>query len=60
MRELCSELNVQPLSAHGIRVENAAEIVEKASRASSMKGNPIDLTVDELREVLDRALALTP
>jgi hypothetical protein len=31
-------------------------LVEKASRASSMKANPIELTANELGEVLTRAL----
>ncbi len=59
VRKLCRELNVQPLAAHGIRAEDAPEIAEKASRASSMKGNPIELTGDELLEVLNRALGIT-
>src|SRR5487761_1375883 len=59
VRELCQELSVQPLAAHGVCAEDAAEIVKKASGANSMKGNPIALTSSELREVLDRALATT-
>jgi alcohol dehydrogenase class IV len=31
-------------------------LVEKASQASSMKGNPIKLTEEELREIVVRAL----
>jgi len=31
-------------------------LVEKASRASSTKGNPITLTRDELRQLLTSAL----
>jgi len=30
--------------------------VEKAAQASSMKGNPIVLTEEELREIVSRAL----
>jgi alcohol dehydrogenase class IV len=29
--------------------------IEKSSAASSMRGNPIDLTSDEMREILERA-----
>jgi alcohol dehydrogenase class IV len=32
------------------------EVVEKAAKASSMKGNPIVLTPDELRWILERAI----
>ena len=31
-------------------------LVEKAAQASSMKGNPIELTAEELREIISRAL----
>jgi hypothetical protein len=30
--------------------------VEKAAKASSMKGNPIVLTAEELREIVTRAI----
>ncbi|MGH9439897.1 MAG: hypothetical protein ACRD22_18965, partial [Terriglobia bacterium] len=54
--KLCQELNVRPLAAHGVRTEDAVETVEITTRASSMKANPIGLTGDELRGVLERAL----
>jgi alcohol dehydrogenase class IV len=56
VRELCRELQIPPLSSYGIQEQDVPTLVEKASRASSTKGNPITLTLDELREVLTRAL----
>jgi alcohol dehydrogenase class IV len=56
VRQLCQELQIPPLSSYGIQERDVATLVEKASKASSTKGNPITLTLDELREVLSRAL----
>jgi alcohol dehydrogenase class IV len=54
--ELVRELEIPPLSTYGIEAGDVATLVEKASKASSMKANPIVLNSDELREVLTRAL----
>lgn len=56
VRAICQELNIPPLSSYAIREADVPVLVEKASRASSMKANPIELTPDELGEVLTRAL----
>ena len=56
VHELCRELQIPPLSSYGIQEQDVPTLVEKASKASSTKGNPIALTLDELREVLTRAL----
>jgi alcohol dehydrogenase class IV len=56
VRELCRELQIPPLSSYGIQEQDVPTLVEKASKASSTKSNPITLTTDELREVLTRAL----
>jgi alcohol dehydrogenase class IV len=56
VRQLCQELQIPPLSSYGIQERDVPTLVEKASRASSTKGNPITLTLDELREVLTCAL----
>ncbi len=55
-RGLCRDLKIPPLRAHGIAEPDIDLLVEKASRASSMKGNPVALTPEELREVLIRSL----
>ncbi len=44
------------LSAYGVRAEDFDEIVAKSSDSSSMKGNPITLSPDELRAILAAAL----
>ncbi len=49
-------LAISPLGAYGIRREDFPEIVEKSAKSSSMKGNPIVLTNDELLEILEKAL----
>jgi alcohol dehydrogenase class IV len=56
VRQLCRELQVPPLGSYGIQEQDVPTLVEKASKASSTKGNPIALTTDELREVLTSAL----
>lgn len=44
------------LGAYGVREDEFDEIVEKSSVSSSMKGNPIALSADELSEILYAAL----
>ena len=44
------------LGAIGVREEDFAEIVDKSSVSSSMKGNPLPLTAAELRGILSAAL----
>ena len=56
VRQLCTELQIPPLSAYGAGPEHIDALVDAASRASSMKANPIALTPDELREILAGAL----
>ncbi|MBN1813721.1 MAG: iron-containing alcohol dehydrogenase [Anaerolineae bacterium] len=56
MQALGATLGVPPLSAHGVAEEDFALIIEKAAKSSSMKGNPIELTAEEMEEILRRAL----
>ena len=56
VRELCAALQIEPLRRYGLSVEDLPVFSEKATAASSMKGNPIVLTADELREILRRAI----
>jgi alcohol dehydrogenase class IV len=55
VKRLCLHLQVQPLAACSVEKKDFADIVAKARRASSMKGNPIDLTQEELLEILQKA-----
>ncbi len=54
--DLCSELEVAPLRAYGVGPGDVPAVVDLAARASSMKGNPIVLTQEELEELLTSAL----
>ncbi len=56
LKELCAELHIPSLSAYGVKKEDIGAIVEKASASSSMKGNPVALTGEELREIVAMAL----
>ncbi|MBI5669558.1 MAG: iron-containing alcohol dehydrogenase [Chloroflexi bacterium] len=55
VRDLSAALAIPPLSTYGIRREHFPEIVDKSARASSMKGNPIVLTAEELAGILENA-----
>jgi alcohol dehydrogenase class IV len=50
------QLEIPPLGSYGIGVQDLKAIVAKASRASSMKANPIVLTDAELTETMESAL----
>ena len=54
--DLYSELEVAPLRAYGVGPVDVPAVVDLAARASSMKGNPIVLTQEELEELLTSAL----
>jgi len=56
VEELCRALRVPPLSAYGMTPADVPSVVERAAAASSMKGNPIVLTREELTEILTAAL----
>lgn len=54
-REVVEELDVPRLSGYGVRDKDVPEVVEKALHASSMQGNPIGLSQEELAEALSSA-----
>ncbi|PKM63881.1 MAG: alcohol dehydrogenase [Firmicutes bacterium HGW-Firmicutes-20] len=56
LEELCNHLDVASLSHFGLKEEHFDEIIKKSMNASSMKGNPIELTYDELKDILQQAL----
>jgi alcohol dehydrogenase class IV len=55
LSDLRSTLNVPSLSALAIPKESIPEIARKAAKASSMKANPIELTLPELEAILEAA-----
>ncbi|HZG65511.1 MAG TPA: iron-containing alcohol dehydrogenase, partial [Herpetosiphonaceae bacterium] len=56
VQDLCAELGVPSLASYGVALGDISEVVAKARQASSMRGNPIELTPDELARILDRAI----
>jgi alcohol dehydrogenase class IV len=56
VEDVCSHLKILPLHRYGITTRDVPPIVTAALKASSMKANPIELTAQELRELLERAL----
>ena len=56
VRKLVADLRIPSLGHYGLKREHTAELVEKASQASSMKANPIALTPEELAGILECAL----
>ena len=56
LRQLCADLKIPSLGTYGILPDDVAALCDKAAQASSMKGNPLVLTPDELREILKCAL----
>jgi len=56
VQELCQALQVPSLRSYGMTVADLPSVVEKSAAASSMRGNPLELTSEELTEILERAL----
>jgi alcohol dehydrogenase class IV len=56
LQELCTANEVSPLSDYAIPSDEIDEIIEKTEKASSTKTNPIQLTPEELRDILESNL----
>jgi alcohol dehydrogenase class IV len=54
--QLCRDLSIRPLREYGLREMQVSDVVDKAVKASSMKGNPLVLTKAELSELVREAL----
>jgi len=52
VKGLCREFNIQPLAAFGLKAQDFPALVAKARNSSSMKGNPVRLSDDDLMEIL--------
>lgn len=57
IQNLCAALKTPGLAQFALKDQDFTEIVAKAQKSSSMKGNPIDLTPAELTEILTKANA---
>jgi alcohol dehydrogenase class IV len=55
LQALCTRLAIPPLSAYGFSAQSMGLLIERARHASSMRGNPVDLTAHELEHVLLKA-----
>lgn len=53
---LCHAMNIRPLSDYGLKSSDFPELVSQAQKASSMKGNPVSLTDDELTDILEKSI----
>ena len=56
LHDLCETLKVPPLATYGITKSDFPEIISQAKKASSMKGNPIELMDRELMRIMELAL----
>ena len=56
IRETVTQLAIPGLAAFGVRAEHADAIAALAARSSSMQGNPVVLSDDDLRAILLSAL----
>lgn len=55
LRNVCLEFKVPPLSEFGLKEQDFPTVVAKSQKSSSMKGNPITLTDDELMAILKKS-----
>ncbi len=56
LERLVEELAIPPLSRYGLSESRIPDVLPKARAASSMRGNPIELTDDELSRALCEAI----
>jgi alcohol dehydrogenase class IV len=56
VRALSSDLSIPRLSSFGIASEDLPAIALQAKKSSSMRGNPVELSLEELTDILRAAL----
>jgi alcohol dehydrogenase class IV len=56
IRSLTVTFRIPPLSQFGLRIEDFPVLAEKASQASSMKGNPVPLGVGDIIQILSKTI----
>ena len=56
VRRLAETLRIPGLARYGLTESAVDDLVDKAGRSSSIRGNPVDLTPETLAEVVRRAL----
>ena len=55
LADLCGAFEIPALRSYGLTQSDFPELIEKASVSSSMKGNPVKLTEEEMVEILRKA-----
>ncbi|MHC4395556.1 MAG: iron-containing alcohol dehydrogenase [Planctomycetota bacterium] len=55
VQELCGVLKVSPLAEFGLQEQDFQAVIAKSRKSSSMRGNPVTLTDDELTEILRKS-----
>lgn len=58
IEQLATELGVSRLGSLEISARQRDDVVERALRASSMQGNPVRLSSDELKEIVERVVTV--
>jgi alcohol dehydrogenase class IV len=53
---ICERLRIPSLATYGVEARHFPEIIERAQRSSSMKGNPAELTPAEMETILRLAV----
>ena len=56
VRGLCSEMEIPPLGVTGLSITDCGRIIPLVQRASSTQGNPVKLSDEELRGILEASL----
>lgn len=56
LHKLCADLKIPPLRDYGISTADIPAIIAPSKKASSMKGNPIELTDGELVQIMEQAI----
>jgi alcohol dehydrogenase class IV len=56
IRDLCQQLAIPRLGSFGMTAHDFPMLIENARNASSMKGNPVPLSAEEMGEILAQAL----
>jgi alcohol dehydrogenase class IV len=55
-QQMVEKLNIPSLSAFGLTPDDFPVLVEKAKKASSMKGNPVVLSDESLMLILEKSI----
>jgi alcohol dehydrogenase class IV len=56
VRGLCDAMKIPPLRVAGLSTTDCGRLIPLAQGASSMKGNPVKLSDEELRGILESSL----